>query len=257
MNNLEGYFSKIDEKFDQLNARITALQDLVLYMKNEFELLSQTKIEKIGFGDLTDLTEKKLNQFIDERPKNCLLLDPCTTLIEKWVLRVLNIYAKKGPYPAINKINAYRKSIVKYKEMGKCSDGKCINKALQLFDSIKNLIDSDVEKNLDQSKKIIRKISKIRIKEGKEEDECKMLAPLSNEIRLKILKILNKGSTYYTQIERELGIKGGHFHFHLDKLIEAGYVMQEEDKGPYRISLKGIKALQFLYELHQEMISAT
>ena len=257
MNDFEDYFSKIDERFDDLNARITALQDLVLYMKNEFELLSKTKIEKIGFGDLTDLTERKLDEFISKRPKNCVLLDPCTTLIEKWALRVLNIYAKKGTDSAKNKIDSYCKKITKYKEIGKCSDGECINKALQLFDSIKGLIDSDIESNLDQSKKVIRKINEIRIKEGKEKEECQMLAPLSNEIRLKILKVLNKGSTYYTQLERELGLKGGHFHFHLDKLIEAGYVKQEEDKGPYRISLKGIKALQFLYDLHQEMISVS
>jgi len=257
MNNLENYFSKIDERFDNLNARITALQDLVLYMKNEFELLSRRKIENIGFGDLTDLTKNKLDEFIDKRPKNCVLLDACTTLIEKWALKVLNIYARNGPNFAKKKIDSYCKLIVKYRENGKCPNGECIDKAIQLFDSIRNLIDSDIQINLDHSKKIIRKISEIRIKEGKEKEECKMLAPLSNEIRLRILKVLNKGSTYYTQLERELGLKGGHFHFHLDKLIEAGYVKQEEDKGPYRISLKGIKALQFLYELHQEMISAS
>lgn len=257
MNNFEEYFERFEDKFEGLNARITALQDLVLYMKNEFELLSKSKIESIGFGDLTNLVETNLNKFVINRPKNCSLLDPCTTIIEKWLFKVLNIYAKNGSDPAKKKIDSYYRLIIKYKENGKCPDNRCLDKALQIFDSIKSLIDSNIEKNLDHSRKVFSKIKEFSDKEGKEKEECKLLTPLSNEIRLKILKILSKGSAYYTQLERELKLRGGHFHFHLDKLIEAGYVKQEEEKGPYLITIRGIKALQFLFELSQEFIGVS
>ncbi|MFX1275065.1 MAG: winged helix-turn-helix domain-containing protein [Promethearchaeota archaeon] len=252
MNNLEDYFSKIDEKFEGLNARITALQDLVLYMKNEFELLSKSKIENQGIAELTELTETNINLFIDDRPKSCSLLDPCTTLIEKSIFKVLNEYVKKGSNSANKLLGSYYTAVAKYKENGRCPDNKCIDNALKLFDSVKKLIESNIEKNLTYSRKIFSKINEIKTKEEIEKVECKLISPLSSELRLKILKILSKGSTNYAQLERELGLKGGHFYFHLDKLIDAGYVKQEEEKGSYYITMNGIKALKFLYELSQE-----
>ena len=73
------------------------------------------------------------------------------------------------------------------------------------------------------------------------------------QLNLEILKILNKGSKYYNQLEAEVGIKGGPFHFHLKKLMKSGYVEQEGNKGPYSITLSGLKVLKFLYDLREEL----
>jgi len=90
--------------------------------------------------------------------------------------------------------------------------------------------------------------------DGGEKDDCKLLTPLSNELRIRILKVLSKGGTYYSQLEREVGLRGGHFHFHLDKLIEGGYVSQDGEKGPYIATINGLKVLKFLYELKQHVL---
>jgi len=89
--------------------------------------------------------------------------------------------------------------------------------------------------------------------EIREEEVCNLLAPLSNITRLKILKNLGKGGKNFAQLERQMGIKGGHLQFHLNTLIQAGYVVQEKPQGRYLITMNGLKALRFSYELREEV----
>ncbi|MEX2725536.1 MAG: winged helix-turn-helix domain-containing protein, partial [Candidatus Freyarchaeota archaeon] len=85
----------------------------------------------------------------------------------------------------------------------------------------------------------------------KEEEICELLAPLSNVTRLKILKNLEKGGRNFAQLERQIGIRGGHLQFHLNNLIQAGYVNQEKPQGKYLITIRGLKALRFSYALRE------
>jgi len=80
------------------------------------------------------------------------------------------------------------------------------------------------------------------------------MSALGNETRIKILKELSKGNMLYTQLERKLGLRGGHFHFHLNNLIKANYIIQEKETGSYSIETSGLKALKFLFELSKESI---
>ena len=64
-------------------------------------------------------------------------------------------------------------------------------------------------------------------------------------------KNLRKGGKTYSQLEIQMGIKAGHLIFHLEKLINAGYVAQE--KRIYVITVNGLKALKFLFNLREEL----
>ena len=245
---------KIEDKFDFLNKRITVLQDLVLNMKNEFDLINRTKIDNQCITELTNLSEIHLDNFLDERPKECKVLDQCTTLIEKGTIRVLNTYMKRGIAPAQKRLNSYIEFCENYLKTGKCYDKGCMDNAIRIYSSLQEILNSNQVITKEMTAKMFNKKRMYDSIDGTEQDDCKLLTPLSNEIRLKILKILSKGGMYYAQLEREIGIRGGHFHFHLEKLIDAGYVTQEEEKGPYLITTKGLKALKFLYELREDII---
>jgi predicted transcriptional regulator len=60
----------------------------------------------------------------------------------------------------------------------------------------------------------------------REEEICVLLAPLSHEMRLKILKGIGKGGKNYAQLEHQIGLKSDHLQFHLNILIRPGYVTQ-------------------------------
>jgi len=81
--------------------------------------------------------------------------------------------------------------------------------------------------------------------------ESDLISPLSNEKRIKILKILSKGKLPYNQIEDNVRIKGGPFHFHLKKLLEAHFVEQTNEKT-YSITHKGTRALQLLFDFKED-----
>ena len=82
-----------------------------------------------------------------------------------------------------------------------------------------------------------------------EKKESRLLSVLGNENRLKILKELSKGKNYYTNLERTLGLKGGHFNFHFTQLKDAKFIIINEKDKSYHITPKGLKALKMVLEL--------
>ena len=257
MDNIEKilykFEEKLDQKFDQLNKKISTLQDFVLYMKADFDLISKSKMENESLTELTSITETNLNHFLDKRPQICKSLDRCTTLIERCTLKTLRVYMKKGPKFALKLLDSYTKISLKFVETGRCSDSKCMDNAVQIFKTLTGTINSSDRKALKSNKALFSKLMEYNSAKKNEKEECKLLTPISNEIRLKILKILGKGGTYYSQLERQVGLKGGHFQFHLDKLVEASYVSREGEKGPYSITTNGLKVLKFLFDLRQDL----
>lgn len=222
-------------------------------MRNEFDLINRSNIDNQCISQLTDISEDNLDTFLNERPKECPVLDQCTTLIEQSTLKTLNIYMKKGIKPALKRLDSYIIFCEKYLESGKCCEKGCMDNAIKIFSTLKDILNKNKLILDEKTKDLFSKKQEYSIIDGNEKDDCKLLTPLSNELRLKILKTLSKGGTYYTQLEREVGLKGGHFHFHLDKLIEGGYIKRQGEKGPYIITTNGLKALKFLFDLKQEV----
>ncbi|MFW9973598.1 MAG: winged helix-turn-helix domain-containing protein [Candidatus Odinarchaeota archaeon] len=254
MDKIEELFGKFEEKFDHLNKRITFLQDLILNMKNEFDLINRTKIDNQCMSELTDTTEINLDNFLSKRPLECKLLDECTTFIEKKSIKILKIYMKNGIKTALKVLNSYIRFGENYVKEGRCSDKGCMDNAMSVFRSLQNILKSNQRITDDMTNEFFNKKDLYTIIDGSESEDSKLLTPLSNELRIKILKVLSRGGTYYSQLEREVGLKGGHFHFHLDKLIECGYITQESEKGPYITTINGLKALKFLFELKQQVL---
>ncbi|TFG14271.1 MAG: ArsR family transcriptional regulator [Promethearchaeota archaeon] len=254
MEKTNNFYQSIENKFDFLSKKMSILQDLVLRMKTEIDLLSKGKTEKEGFAQITSLTEKNLNNFLNKRPHSCKALDQCTTLIERSAFKVLNTYVNKGPNNAIKLLKKYKDLTDNYYQTGYCSDNQCLVNASNVFGDLLKIMESSDHYTLEKTKNLFKKIKDINLAEGKEKQECELLIPLSNEFRIKLLKILGKRDTYYSQLERELGKKGGPFKFHLKKLIDAGYVKKNNESGLYQITTKGLKVLNFLNELRQDIL---
>ena len=68
---------------------------------------------------------------------------------------------------------------------------------------------------------------------------AKIVAPLGNEERLKILDYLKKGGKTFNDIENFTGKTGSSLTHHLNPLIEAGYVVKGEVRGTYYVTVEG------------------
>ncbi len=69
-----------------------------------------------------------------------------------------------------------------------------------------------------------------------------VLEPLANTARLKIVLSLCEGEKSFSKLNQLTGLKGGHLIFHLKKLSDAGLIAQEDNKGDYITTQRGIEA---------------
>jgi predicted transcriptional regulator len=51
-------------------------------------------------------------------------------------------------------------------------------------------------------------------------------------------------------------LKGGNLLFHIQKLLSAGFIAQNQDRGDYSLTEKGSKALRYLTMMTLEIGSA-
>ncbi len=78
---------------------------------------------------------------------------------------------------------------------------------------------------------------------------AELMDVISDPTRLKMLKILEAGPQYQSTLS-DLTKKGGAFKHHVNLLINAGLVTQEDPRGKYMITVKGRKILKFVEFLY-------
>ncbi|TXT58963.1 MAG: hypothetical protein BAJALOKI1v1_1510008 [Promethearchaeota archaeon] len=250
----ETYFKTIEEKLEKVDAKIAFIQDLALNTKLGLDILAKTIIEKKFLSKMTQQADKNINHFLDNRPTpdKCKILDRCTVMIEKGIIKVLRTYLEKGVEEADLLLDSYIQFSKKPKVVSVCSDNQCYTNALHLFKTLKNVLKSAKRLESPRLKKIVEDGTFLE-KLAYSEDESDLISPLSNQKRIKILKTLSRGKLSYNQIEEIVGIKGGQFHFHLKKLLNVKYIRKEQTQGYYSITRKGLRALKLLVDFREEI----
>jgi len=77
--------------------------------------------------------------------------------------------------------------------------------------------------------------------------------PLSNPQRLEMMKWLNTQPMTYSMLSQRTGLKGGNLLFHIQKLLAAGFIAQNQDRGDYSLTERGSKALRYLTMMTLEL----
>jgi DNA-binding transcriptional ArsR family regulator len=258
VNATEKRISKIDKRLEEINKNITTLQDSILSMKTVLETVTRKEVEKECLTQLTLKTNENMSKFLKERPSNCgIMEDWCARRVEKATSMILRAFMEQGTRSAMEQVKYHVEAATRHAKEIKCPDDKCFENAINTFKTIEELIEIATEASAKFTKDIYTSERWLGFEDVKEEEICNLLAPLSHATRLKILKNLGKGGKNYAQLERQIGVKGGHLQFHLNNLIQAGYVTQEKPQGKYLITIKGLKALRFSYELSEVALSAS
>ncbi len=71
-----------------------------------------------------------------------------------------------------------------------------------------------------------------------------VLEPLANSTRLTIFLGIYEGKKSFSKLSQISNLKGGHLIFHLKKLLGSGLIIQEDNKGDYIITEKGIDVVK-------------
>lgn len=121
----------------------------------------------------------------------------------------------------------------------------CFNEVNSLFEKQLNLIGSlQIYNSNDETKTEISAIN--------EEDIVKtVLEPLSNRLRLQILKSMVFETRTFSALSELTGLRGGNLLFHIQKLLEGELIIQRHERGDYMITKKGFNLMLLLADFQK------
>jgi DNA-binding transcriptional ArsR family regulator len=232
----------------EIEKKLTTLQDLILKLKVDFDLITRNQVNH----DINTNIIDSIKGFLDKRPQECEVLNECTNVVQKGVMKILRVLSEEGLDQANELIEHYFSEYNNYFENGLCHNNSCLESSLTTLTTLKDYINRSDQKSNLKFKDLLRLHSEYELSEGNEERESKLMSVLGNETRIKILKELSKGGSYYTQLERTLGIRGGHFNFHLKELKDAKFIEASETDKSYHITPRGLQALSMIFEISKD-----
>jgi predicted transcriptional regulator len=200
----------------------------------------------------TDLLEVMVSQAIDDVEeglsrnmiKRCDLKEPCratftsflqknASLLERDVVREEVIITNQSELDRLRETSPYDKC-------GKCFDevARLFGKQVRLMRSLR-IYSTTIDKRQE-------------ISELKESDFVReVIEPISSSHRLQIIKAASTEPRTFSSLAEITGLKGGNLLFHIQRLLEAGMMVQRHDRGDYLITEKGFKVLKGVSDVHQ------
>jgi hypothetical protein len=121
----------------------------------------------------------------------------------------------------------------------------CFEEVDSLFEKQLNLIGS--LQIYSSNNEIKTEISAI----NEEEIVKNVLEPLSNKMRLQILKSMASKTHRFSALSELTGLRGGNLLFHIQKLLESDLIIQRHERGDYMITKKGFNLILLLADFQQ------
>jgi len=81
-----------------------------------------------------------------------------------------------------------------------------------------------------------------------------ILEPLCHEKRFEILKALAGSTQSFSSLSQVTGLRGGNLLFHLQKLTEAGIIMQRHERGDYMITAAGFRIMEGVSSIYSSLV---
>ena len=137
-----------------------------------------------------------------------------------------------------------------FKENGRVGCVACIQNEIDVLASSERLltqlrsIDSP-SLSLEQGRATVENMDPVRAAE-------ELLDPLSNKMRLMILKSVFKGENRFTDFINVTGLEGGQLLYHVRKLVNSGHLKQFESKD-YVLTRMGMRSMMLVAQLNEEI----
>ncbi len=85
------------------------------------------------------------------------------------------------------------------------------------------------------------------------EDAERLMAPLSNSRRVRVMLILSREANSLAELSKELDLKKGHLQFHLKALMDVDYIRFDRKSRLYSISSRGTRVLDGVTKLIEDL----
>ncbi|MFX0072834.1 MAG: winged helix-turn-helix domain-containing protein [Candidatus Hermodarchaeota archaeon] len=241
---------KIVKRMDDLEKKMAYFQETILKTRiDDFGIVIKQQLELRCADFINQVAEEDLQLFLQSPA--CAKVDECSQGIKTQVEDILNAFQMGGIDKACQKLQEYEELTTRLMEIMQCPDERCFQRATKIIKDERNILGLS-QNILGLSNLNFQSIkSALKTREIPENKLLKVLSPLANIQRLRILKSLRKYPKAFTELEKELNLKSGHLQFHLTSLLDSGYIIQQESRGKYHISSIGVNAIETLLDLYK------
>jgi DNA-binding transcriptional ArsR family regulator len=237
-----------NDELSEIKARLAEIQDSL----RRFQPTSRPIDQHAHPPARSDILEVMVSQVMDDveeglsrnMVRRCEMREPCrstfmaflqknASLLEHDTVREEIIITNQDELDRLRETSPY----------DKCT--KCFNEVSRLFGKQIRLM---------RSMRIYSTASDKRheIEELQEDDFVKtVLEPIASKHRLQILKAVSQETKTFSSLAETTGLRGGNLLFHVQRLLDAGMVVQRRDRGDYLITEKGFKVLKGVSDVHQ------
>ncbi|CAG0987246.1 MAG: winged helix-turn-helix domain-containing protein [Candidatus Methanoperedens sp.] len=231
------------------------LQDIHKDIKRFIEKSSQQHLESVLSGSRTNFTNAIIGHVLDDiegglesnMVKKCELRGTCKSNFTGFLQKNANLIKQDEVNEDIilknqSDLNGMRNNAPS-KQCEKCFSNvqTLFGKQVDLMRSLQ-IYSSNEEKKLDMA----------TLPEG---FIAEVLEPLSNKVRLQILKAIAIETKTFSALSELTGLRGGNLLFHLQKLLDSGMILQRHERGDYMITDKGFKVLRSMGDMYSLLSS--
>ncbi|MFA0833611.1 MAG: helix-turn-helix domain-containing protein [Methanobacterium formicicum] len=211
----------------------------------EYLNLMMTNIRKDFLASLTAYIDGDIEKGLENGMVNpCPMRDTCKSIFTDF----LEDNSKNIRHGNISNevITGKRNELSKIRKKASFDDCDiCFKEVDSLFEKQLKLIGSlQIYNSNDEIKTEISAINE-------EEIVKSVLEPLSNKLRLQILKSMASETHSFSALSELTGLRGGNLLFHIQKLLESDLIIQRHERGDYMITKKGFNLISLLSDFQQ------
>lgn len=182
--------------------------------------------------------------------KNCGMRETCKAVFTDFLQRSASMVGSSSV--SEEEVNRYRAELEKRRsEAPKSQCAKCFGEVSGLFDKhIRITRSMKIYRSDEEARRAIESLSEDAVMKN-------VLEPISNRQRLQILKMLASQARSFSAISDQSGLRGGNLLFHLQRLSDAGMIVQQHERGDYLLTEKGYVVLRAISEIAASLDEGT
>ena len=237
-----------------------SIKEEVVFLRNEFSKFLQRANQQHIEGMLGEMRKSFIKPMVDylcedaserihsQMIRDCRMRDYCEKSFTDILKETAGLVNRRRIEAETLKL--YRDRLEELKKEAKTPNcSRCFSEASNLFEKQVKLMRSlqIYEDRKEGSKKPdISEIEPDRL-------VSEVCEPVANRQRLLMLKALSGESKTFSELSKLTGLRGGNLLFHLQKLLDTGMVLQQNERGDYIITRKGYLTLQGLSRIYSEV----
>jgi DNA-binding MarR family transcriptional regulator len=246
---------------------ITEIQDLKRQMGSFNDRMIGLRYEdfkEVFIEQMRQVIKEEGRRYIEDdllimnEGSECQLKQQCTQSLEDVVERSIEAFGRDDYQSALEMLTSTRSLICN--DGSPCLDDDCSRVASESLGKIRSimLLYIKVANGMEvDGKGPFTGPSTIRAHEISPEDTERMLSPLSNALRIRVLRMLTEEDHSLSEISRKLDLKTGHLLFHIRALKENDFISTDRKNKRYSLTIKGRTAMRCLDDMMGKLIDAS